>query len=492
MLLVLFTVTMQKRNTFFILILTAFGALLFNTACNKDEFNSDPKFELSFSSDTVIFDTVFTTIGSVTQAFVVKNTSKSKILISDISLARGKSSPFRINIDGEATETVQNLEIGAKDSAYIFVKVTIDPNNTDNPLIETDSVVFTINGNKQNVKLVAWGQDAYFHHNEVLSGEVLLLANKPHVIYGDLTAGNNCKLTIPAGSKLYFHNAGRFTVMPGASLNVEGTLESPVIFTSDRLDDDYLNVPGLWEGIWLQNKSQNNSFTFAEITNASIGLQADSCGFNDGIGLKLHNCLIHNMTNYGLRATLSKITATNCQFTNCGGNVVSIENGGEYDFRNCTLARYFNGRGYPALSINNFAYDTSGTVKLATDLTKAYFGNCIITGSQNNEIVPEKSPEAAFEFFFDQCLVNWDASLFSKTDFDTHFVNCIKNEDVNFVNKELNNFSLDTLSFAIDAASIAIINEAETDIALDRKGISRLSDENPDLGAYERVEIRKK
>ncbi|MFN8133989.1 MAG: choice-of-anchor Q domain-containing protein [Bacteroidales bacterium] len=51
-----------------------------------------------------------------------------------------------------------------------------------------------------------------------------------------------------------------------------------------------------------------------------------------------------------------------------------------------------------------------------------------------------------------------------------------------------NNFQLDTLSFAIDAASSSIINATVPDIKLDRKGVSRLVPGPPDLGAYERVE----
>jgi hypothetical protein len=462
-------------------------AIIAFSGCRKDELNTDPKFRLGFSTDTVMFDTVFTTIGSSIQSLVIRNTGNSRINISKITLARGKTSPFRLNIDGTPTEEFRDLEIGPNDSAYIFVKVTIDPNNADSPLIESDSIVFETNGNFQDVKLVAWGQDAYFHTDAILSGDVTLPADKPHVVYGKLTAGNGCRLNILAGTKLYFHNGSSLEVRTGASIVVAGTLENPVTFTGDRLEDYYLDKPGLWDGIWLEKDCKNVSFTYAEITNAKVGIEADTFGFTNGDTLNIHNCLIHNMTNYGIRAIRSRICATNCQITNCGGNVVSIEEGGSYDFRNCTLARYFSGRGYPALSINNFGLGEQ-SIKSPFPLVNAYFGNCIITGDQGNELDLNELEGTTFNFQFDNCLVQWDKSYYSK--YEAHFSNCISNDYARFIDSTKNNFQLDTLSVAIDAASITIINNTVPDITHDRKGVSRLIPGPPDLGAYERVEKR--
>jgi hypothetical protein len=476
----------QTAGAFFFMMTITLMAL---SGCMKDdELNTDPAFMLGFSTDTVVFDTVFTSVGSSMRSLVIRNTGGNKINISRISLARGKSSPFRLNIDGTATEEYLNLEIAANDSAYIFVKVTIDPNNVNSPLVESDSIVFVTNGNIQDVKLVAWGQDAYFHVDVTLTGDVTLPDDKPHVIYGKLIAGSGCNLNITEGTKLYFHNSSSLEIRSGASLNVTGTLEHPVTFTGDRLEDYYLDKPGMWDGIWLEKGSRNISFTYAEITNAKVGIQADSIGMDGSEPIRLHNCMIHNMINYGIRATKSKIIATNCQITNCGGNVVSIENGGDYDFRNCTIARYFNGRGYPALTISNYAVDTLGE-KIPAELTAAYFGNCIITGNQSGEISLNELKGTAFNFQFEQCLVQWDEELYKE--YKSNFLNCISNKEAKFIDPYTNDFQLDTLSYAIDAASLVIINNTTPSIILDRKGVSRLEHGLPDMGVYERVEIGK-
>jgi hypothetical protein len=189
------------------------------------------------------------------------------------------------------------------------------------------------------------------------------------------------------------------------------------------------------------------------------------------------------MKNYGIRATRSSIVSTNCQITNCGGNVVSIEQGGNYDFRNCTLANYFGGKGYAALTISNYSLDTAYT-QIPGELTGAYFGNCIITGSMTNEIDFYELAGTTFDFKFDQCLVSWDKENL----YETKFINCIFNKEAKFIDPYKDDFQLDTLSFAKDAASLEIINNTFPDIKFDRKGISRLMPGPPDLGAYERVE----
>jgi hypothetical protein len=97
----------QTAGAFFFMMTITLMAL---SGCMKDdELNTDPAFMLGFSTDTVVFDTVFTSVGSSMRSLVIRNTGGNKINISRISLARGKSSPFRLNIDGTATEEYLNL-----------------------------------------------------------------------------------------------------------------------------------------------------------------------------------------------------------------------------------------------------------------------------------------------------------------------------------------------------------------------------------------------
>ncbi|MCK5169177.1 MAG: hypothetical protein KAQ75_04785, partial [Bacteroidales bacterium] len=85
-------------------------------SCEKEEFNTSVNASLVFSVDTILFDTVFTSIGSATQRFTVKNPYNKNLNISSIYLAGGESSPYRLNIDGYPAVRLENIELREKDS----------------------------------------------------------------------------------------------------------------------------------------------------------------------------------------------------------------------------------------------------------------------------------------------------------------------------------------------------------------------------------------
>jgi hypothetical protein len=173
---------MFSKVSRFSLILSIIFTLIWVSSCRKNEkVDSNPAFKLSFSTDTVFFDTVFTTVGSVTQRLIVHNDNSNKVLVSSIKLA-GNNSVFSLNIDGTPAPSASIVEIPGHDSIFIFVKVTLNPNNQDNPLVITDSILFETNGNQQKVELVAWGQDAFFYKNKNLEGTNTWDSIKPHVI----------------------------------------------------------------------------------------------------------------------------------------------------------------------------------------------------------------------------------------------------------------------------------------------------------------------
>lgn len=56
-------------------------------ACSKDSFIDSADARLLTSSDTLRFDTVFTSTGSVTQIFTLSNNNNQKLRIDEVSLA---------------------------------------------------------------------------------------------------------------------------------------------------------------------------------------------------------------------------------------------------------------------------------------------------------------------------------------------------------------------------------------------------------------------
>src|SRR5476651_1317000 len=104
----------MKKKSFYIL----WAVIIFNvvTSCRKDaQIITDPSAKLDFPIDTVQFDTVFTTVGSATQNFVIYNHHNQPINISSIRLANGAASNFRLNVDGSPGKTFTNVQIGPND-----------------------------------------------------------------------------------------------------------------------------------------------------------------------------------------------------------------------------------------------------------------------------------------------------------------------------------------------------------------------------------------
>ena len=142
------------------LLLLAFtGTLLFSCVKHAGLGGSA---QLYFSADTLKFDTLFTSIGSVTQQVKLVNANNQGIDINSISLMGGSTSPFVINIDGTPGPTASGLFVGANDSLYVFVNVLIHPDAKPIPFVLQDSIRISYNGMDQFIQLSAWGQNAHF------------------------------------------------------------------------------------------------------------------------------------------------------------------------------------------------------------------------------------------------------------------------------------------------------------------------------------------
>jgi hypothetical protein len=250
-------------------LLLFFALILLSTtmqSCNKSVLLS--KKNLSFSADTVVFDTVFTTIGSTTQQFKIYNNDKRTIHIDEIELMGGTDSPFRMNIDGIQGTMVNDIDIESQDSLFAFVEVTLGINGQNLPLIIEDSIRFRTNGVDQYVKLAVWGQDAYFHYKDLNEGT--WPNDKPHVIYGYAAVDSAKTLNIQAGTDIYLHKNAILYVYK-STLNINGTLGNEVTLQGDRLEAIYDDVAGQYYGIYFQ-EARPSTIDYAIIKNGTSGV----------------------------------------------------------------------------------------------------------------------------------------------------------------------------------------------------------------------------
>ncbi len=461
-------------------------------SCRDDDVFTGPDLDLSFSTDTLLFDTVFTTVGSATRSLKVYNNHDKRISISSIEIDKGAGSYFRINVDGEPGHKIDDVVIEANDSIYIFAEVTLDPVGQNLPYIITDNILFRSGPNVQKVHLAAWGQDANFisPDDEIyINGDTIAChlidkdtkwtSDLPYVVYGlvFVTPGNT--LEIEDGARIHMHNNASLVFYNQSTFKVMGTIDDPVKIEGSRLEKYYSERPGQWGRIWMTQGSRDHEINNAVIKNGTVGLHVDSIGSFTKPTLTLKNTFIRNMSIAGLLAQGSHITGENVVISNCGDYAAILQLGGKYDFRHCTFANYYDMsiRQTPSLLLNNYYVDIDGNYQVR-DLEKAYFGNSIIYGNLNEEI--------GYDFYEDGGKANYtfDHAILKTTKDITgqNYNEVFKNQDPLFFNTSENDYRLLEGSPAIGAGDPAI----SEDIPYDILGVSRLK--RSDIGAYQYCE----
>ena len=464
------------------------GVLFF--ACHPERnYLEESDARLTFTLDTLFFDTVFTTFGTITKSFRVKNPHNQFVKIDEVSLAGGESSVFRINVDGQPGVNFSGLEIAPRDSMYLFVEATLDPNGHDDILRIQDSIVFLTNGNIQDIDLVAWGQDVHIIRDSVIDVPTIWNADKPYVILNYAYVDSMSSLTIESGAKIHLHRDALLFV--NGTLHVNGTLDEPVLFAGDRLEEFFDDKPGQWGLIYLSESSQDNRINYAEIKNGTIGILISASPESGKMpDLEISNSTINHMSSNGIHALNAEVTGTNLVIGDCGGSCAGLIYGGAYEFIHCTFANnwpsYFSNRQLPALLLTDYFvnYDSEGNLVLYTggEFEKAEFMNSIIYGNGRMELVIDSYEELQLNYRFDHCLTRIDEDSLDYLE-DPLFTSIINNENP-LLDSVPYNFELDSLSPAIDAGLPAHAVE----IPFDMKGNNRLGDDAPDLGAFERIE----
>ena len=438
--------------------------VLTETSCRKERILSGGG-QLSYSTDTLTFDTVFTAQGSFTNSFKIYNPQSQRVKVSAVRLAGGANSYFSLNVDGFKGKMVQDIEIAPNDSIFVFATVNIDPTNANTPFVVEDKVIATLNGTDYELPLVAYGQNAYYIYDSVLTTQTWL-TDKPYIVINSAAVDAGQTLTIPAGCRIYMHATSNLYVL--GKLMVNGTKTDSVIFQGDRLDRAYFGYegyPGEWGGIFFLGQSQGSVIDYAILRNGgngSSGIAASLYATTDSFGTAeatFRHVIVENSIGYGLVCFTAIIKAENCLFHTTGAQALAIFQGGKYDFINCNFINYGTDKvshiqnptvgvlNYLKISDNNF---------VVSDLVQTSFVNCIIWGSLDNELVLDKLDNAAYELTFEHCLIKKDNVEDPMPVFVTQ-VNNIINQDPQFVDYPAGNYRLQAGSPLIDAGKTVTI-----------------------------------
>ena len=455
--------------------------------CNRHGFDDSVKLE--FSTDTLMFDTVFTTVTSITRNFTVKNPSKNPVKL-DILLAGAANtgqSYYSINVNGKAGTEFHDVEIPGRDSIFVFVKVNINPTNQNTPYLVTDSVVFFNTNRKQSVQLVAFGQDAHFivadhggsmpykivaHEHEV----VHWTNDKPWVIYGWAAVDSLGKLIIDPGTRVYVHGGGIWVYRYG-SIHVNGTVDHPVIIRGDHLEPFFDADYAQWDRILINEGTEDNLIENAIISHAAIGLEVDILEEFLGNKTVVNNTIIQNNKMYGVLGHAANLEMNNCQVSNNGNYSIAMHVG-NYKLNHVTVSNFFAtpARKTPAVLFSNY-YDVT-QINAAGEYETVYMigdanlecNNSIIYGNlDEDEFATSKASDATLNYVFRNSIV-------LKEDFNSSFINCF-NRDPLFISNYGQDCNLQENSPAIDAGFGGL--GITTDL------LGRARNGVPDIGAYE-------
>lgn len=445
------------------------------SSCRQDRFTPNANVDLRFETDTLLFDTVFVTAGSITKRFKVYNPTNQNIAIDEVYLAGRRftgNSPYRININGIPTNNLAGVELLAGDSMYVFVEVTIDPNSSNTPFIVTDSVIFRSGNRIGKVLLAAYGQNAVFYNGEILPCNTVWTADKPIVVYNSVLVDSACQLTILPGAKVYFNKNS--TLFVQGSLRVLGLPQQPVVFRGDRLDPFYRDLAGAWNGIHFLVGSTNNEIRSAEMYNGNIAIRVDSLPADGSASpnLILNRVRIDNFAIVGLLGFTARIEAYNTLISNCGLYNFLGDFGGEYTFRHATLVNFSTGfsRGFPLFALTN--RDLNGRPNVA----RLVMQNSIVWGSRQEEFALDTTRATGFTVELSHTTLRSQRTQLVGT--------ALQFADPRFKNVGEKNFEIDTLSPAFRAGAnlIPLYPRLQTDLL----GRSRAA--QPTLGALERIE----
>lgn len=459
------------RRTLLILL----TASLLLASCSKEKIITSADARIYISADTLRFDTVFTSAGSVTALFKIFNLNEAKLRINSIELAGASNSQFRINADGIPGPSVRDLVLDANDSVYVFVTVNVNPTSATSPFIISDSILVSYNGNSSKVQLTAYGQNARYIRAQSISTNTTWDKTLPYVVLGGVQVAPGATLTLQPGTRVYLHADAPFIV--DGTMKAIGTKQDSIVFRGDRLDNVYRDLPASWPGIYFRETSTNNQLKYVIIRNAYQGIVA----FKPSPSIPkvdLSECVIDNIYDAAIFGINSSIRAVNCLVSNSGLNLL-LTNGGDYDFTHCTMASYGNifiPHKKPVCVISNW----DSTTQVNSYPMNARLRNNIFwgeNGTVEDEVIISKRGSTAFSALLENNLYKAANPLQNAT-----LLNNIVNQPPLFDSIGENSRYYD---FRINKGISPVINKGKNlGIAADLEGKPR--DAQPDMGCYEK------
>lgn len=350
-----------------------FIGLFFLQSCTEEKEQLATPSLLSFSHDTVRFDSVFSAEVSPTKLVRIYNRSGRPIRLPRLSLVGGTESAFSLLIDGAATSEKENLRIDAHDSLTLVVRLRPEVQGINSSLVSDEVEVFMTNTLSHRLRLEAWGLPHIdFAEDEITkdtdwAGAPARIITKPIVVRKGVT------LRILQGASIYFRPNASLTVY--GRLIVEGTTNQRVLFAGTRLDSAYKYTPGQWLGLLLMPGSGPHKIRNATFRSAVTAIRTDSI-IKD---CDLENVIITSCSRDAIALRKSSLRLQGSILAQNSGAALSLR-GANVTMDFCTLSgdtRFGQSRRSSLILLDTPPEGSENTL---------YIANSIVWGAYSNEI----------------------------------------------------------------------------------------------------------
>jgi len=292
---------------------------------------------------------------------------------------------------------------------------------TRSPLVEFNDYLNAMNGTPVAVNS--------------LSGEFVsnttLVSGTTYEILGNITVPLGVTLTIPEGVTLKFTAGTNSKLLVEGALLVQGSIESPVIFTSGQA----VPAPNDWQGIYIGATATKVVIDYAEVRYADRGIEfKDVTAVDSVVGacdtLCVRNTVIEDNYNSGIYISGSSPTIQNNTVQNNryygiyiadasnpvinNGNIITGQNYGVYIVPASRSlvnnpAPMINGNGiYGNTSYDLYAYNYFDAISVELDVTGNWWGTTdstvIAAKVYDNVDNPTISPTTNFRDYLDSYL----------------------------------------------------------------------------------------
>lgn len=413
---------------------------------------------LSFSRDTIKFDSIFVNFLTPTERLTVLNNTNKNIKVSRIWLEAGDDTRFSMIVNGQLSNDVRDVIVAEDDSILVFINLESELRDD---FVE-EFLLFQVGEDVQRVPISAFILDAYLlrsrFRNDSITGfffdkDTVLTPDKPIVMDGPIIIPENVTVDILPGTHIFFtpykiranQSESSFDTLAffsqlfiSGTLRAVGTPDAKIIFEGSRLEDTFRELPAQWRGINFSINSKDNILEHVEIKNAQFGVRVDSTSINDNPKVRIRYSEIKNMGAYGIWGVgfspdvtgAPMIEMENSIVNTCKERTAFLWGGGNYEFYNCTFANFnlinFSRRSPQILITDYRLFDNTAIIAPGN----AQFDNCAIWGSEENEITLDLLGGVPYDLNFDHCLIRYRPD--NEVDITPFISNEVLNQDPNF------------------------------------------------------------